>query len=482
MYSMGRFKLATADKLKSFEQSCLFKEIPANSLAVFRFLFGLLMVCEVGTYFYKGWIEKYFLRPSFHFSYVDWIQPLSSLGMHGIFVLIAFSGLGVALGKYYRWSSTLLFLSFGYMIFIDKGLYLNHFYLMWLVTFLLMFFPGGEWKLKNVFKSSYSSKASAWHLYIIKAQLCIVFFYATATKLNSDWLSGKVIQPQLLLGHNVPILGQILEQEWAPFFFAYGGFAFDLLVIPALLYRRTRLFAFFASLMFHGINSLCLRIGIFPYFMLTVTTLFFDPTWPVALRNIWQQRVLKQQLASFSSGLQLQNGIVRPEPCWKMAVLFIFLVFQAVFPLRPYFSSSHPAWTEKNTRFSWRMIAHTKLGSILFKVVDRNSGKTWTVNPRDDLSSKQLRFMKNHGELVLQYAQFLKQKFADDGYPKVQIFANSTISLNKRPRQEYIDSTVDLAALKPGTSVEEILVPVGQKLIPERPYNFDRALPPGKFR
>ena len=58
-----------------------FKEdVEAAPLAVFRILFGILMVLSMVRFWTNGWIEKLYLEPSFHFTYLgfEWVKPLGS--------------------------------------------------------------------------------------------------------------------------------------------------------------------------------------------------------------------------------------------------------------------------------------------------------------------------------------------------------------------------------------------------------------------
>ena len=64
--------------------------------------------------------------------------------------------------------------------------------------------------------------------------------------------------------------------------FSYGGLLFDLAVVPLLLWKRTRLQAFLAAVVFHLCNALLFEfsIGVFPWMMIAATLMFFDPSWP----------------------------------------------------------------------------------------------------------------------------------------------------------------------------------------------------------
>lgn len=58
----------------------LLTEVDGASLALFRILFGLVMVWEVIRYFQHGWIARYYIDPAFHFSYLPFIQPWEGQG------------------------------------------------------------------------------------------------------------------------------------------------------------------------------------------------------------------------------------------------------------------------------------------------------------------------------------------------------------------------------------------------------------------
>ena len=78
----------------------------------------------------------------------------------------------------------------------------------------------------------------------------------------------------------IPVIGPLLQSEAAVYLICYGGLGFDLLVIPALLWQRTRAIAFAASVFFHLSNAVLFGLGVFPWMALGATTLFFAPDWP----------------------------------------------------------------------------------------------------------------------------------------------------------------------------------------------------------
>ena len=99
------------------------------------------MLYSIIRIFFKGWIETLYIEPSFHFSYYgfEWIKPIGDY-TYIIFLVCAVSSFLVAIGYKYRLSIILLFLSFTYIELMDKTTYLNHYYLVSLICFLMIFF------------------------------------------------------------------------------------------------------------------------------------------------------------------------------------------------------------------------------------------------------------------------------------------------------------------------------------------------------
>src|SRR5690606_10618868 len=96
-----------------------------------------------------------------------------------------------------------------------------------------------------------SQTAPAWALWLLRIQVGIPYFYGGLAKLNPDWLRGEPLRDWLLELAEHPLVGPVVSYETVVYFFSYGGLLFDLLVVPALLWRKTRPFAFALALAFH---------------------------------------------------------------------------------------------------------------------------------------------------------------------------------------------------------------------------------------
>ena len=115
----------------------------SSSLAFFRIVFGLLMLVAELRFIAKGWITEFYVKPQFYFTFYgfDWIKPLPEPYIHWIFYGLIFLSLLITLGLFYRFAIVLFFILFTYVELLDKSVYLNHYYQVSLLAFLMCFLP-----------------------------------------------------------------------------------------------------------------------------------------------------------------------------------------------------------------------------------------------------------------------------------------------------------------------------------------------------
>ncbi|MCA9708685.1 MAG: HTTM domain-containing protein, partial [Myxococcales bacterium] len=214
---------------------------------------------------------------------------------------------------------------------------------------------------------------------------------------------------------------------------------FDLLVTPALLWRRTRWLAVVVSIGFHTTNAYLFNIGVFPWFMLMATTLFLEPDWPRRLP--WVGAVIDRALGPVPSQVPPPR-----QPRLVLGLLAGWVALQVLVPLRHHLYPGDVAWTEEGHYFSWRMKLRTKSGSARFDVLDPATGEHWQVDPEEELTARQTRKMLAKPELVRQYANHLAERWRQERGLEVEVRARVEVSLNRRRRQLLIDPTVDLGA------------------------------------
>src|SRR5262245_19735432 len=120
--------------------SGLYQPVDIASLAVFRILFGLLMCAAMVRFMGNGWLAPLYVKPTFFFTYAgfSWVHPWPAWGMYAHCSGLAVLALLVACGCWYRFSVLLFLVLFTYLELLDKTNYLNHYYLISVLSLLLL--------------------------------------------------------------------------------------------------------------------------------------------------------------------------------------------------------------------------------------------------------------------------------------------------------------------------------------------------------
>ena len=417
-------------------------------LVFFRVAFGGVMLWEVFRYFAGDRIRRYYIEPTIFFSYFgfDWVKPWPGHGMYFHFIAMGVLAALVTVGLFYRVAGLLFALAFTYVFLLDQSLYLNHFYLICLISFLMVFVPADRaGSLEARWEITKSGQTTpAWTLWLLRAQIGLVYFYGGIAKLNGDWLRGEPIRDWLAAKTTMPFLGPLLAQDFAVWFFAYGGVLFDLLIVPALLWKRTRVWAFAVAVIFHLTNAAVFNIGIFPWFMIAATTIFFEPAWP--RRWLGKGKSNNSPFASSKEKLRSAEASAR-HPRALVPLLCLYLALQVLIPLRHFLYVGDASWTEEGHRFSWRMKLRAKAADAQFFVTDVATGQTQTINPIAYLKPHQVDEMFARPDMLLQFAHHLAAQARARGAKRVEVRAFVRASLNGRAPQLLIDPSVDLAAV-----------------------------------
>jgi len=413
------------------------------SLVAFRVMFGGLVVWEVYRYATNGWIHAYWVQPEFHFGYLGfaWVAPLPAAGMWGLFGALVVAGVGIAVGACHRFCAIVFTAGFTYVFLLEPARYLNHFYLFCLLGLLLAAVPAHRrWSVDAALRPRLrSDTAPAWALWLLRAQVAIVYVYGGLAKLNSDWLRGEPLRTWLAARPDFPLVGRFLTDEWMVDAASYGGLLFDLLVVPAVLWRRTRIPALGAAGLFHLANRELFSLGVFPYLAMAGLLLLCPPSWPRDLLGRLRIRIRRMDNAEAASG-------ARPLPSAAMAVLVGYLAVQLLVPLRHHLYAGDPNWTEAGHTFAWHMMLRDKWGEAIFVVRDPSSGQVWTIDPATVLTPWQEAKMAIRPELIRQFSHELARRFQASGHPGVEVFAHVRASLNGRTPQRLVDPKVDLAS------------------------------------
>ena len=444
------------------------KESSSHSLAVFRIGFGFLMCFSIIRFWYKGWIEKLYLVPEFHFSYYgfEWVKPIGDY-TYLLFIICFISALFVAIGFKYRVSIILFFLSFTYIELMDKTTYLNHYYFISILSFLMCFLPmNAIFSIDNIINRKQYLKVQSWTVDSIKLLLSIVYIYAGLAKLNSDWLfKAMPLKIWLPSKFDLPIIGEnLMQYEWVHYAMSWGGMFYDLLIPFLLLYKPTRIFAFFLVIFFHIFTKVLFPIGMFPYIMIIGSIIFFDSEVHKKIIHFLKNFLIKFYDINKIKDLEKINFYKIKMQNLNLSIVVIFFVIQLSFPFRYAFYPGELFWNEQGYRFSWRVMLMEKMGYSTFKIVDQKTGKFFYVNNEEFLTPFQEKQMSFQPDFILEYANYLGDVYTKRGHKNVQVFTDSYVALNGRLSQRFIDHNVNLYGIKESFKHKNWILPFNDEI------------------
>lgn len=414
----------------------LFQPIDNAPLIIFRIFLGFLLAAETFGAILTGWVKNNFIDPKFTFSHIgmEWLQPLPGYGMYFYFATMGILGILIMIGWKYRWTLSAFTVLWTISYLMQKTSYNNHYYMLILVCLIMIFLPANKYASIDAKKKPEIKNLSMpkWCSWVMILQIAIVYFFATVSKFYPDWLDGTFTKNLLANKSPYPFIQEIFNQKWFYLFIAYSGIAFDMLIVPMLLWKRTRTIAFIASLVFHLFNAVTLQIGIFPFFALSFAVFFYPP------------EKIRQLFFKKKPELDLEK-----EPFYenKSVLLYFFLpyfIIQIILPVRHWFIKGDVLWTEEGHRLSWRMMLRSRSGYTNFRIYDKKTNQRIFYDFHDELTPKQLNMISEKPDAIWQLAQRIKKEYAKKGID-VSIFADSNVSINRKPYLKLINSDVDLA-------------------------------------
>lgn len=397
---------------------------------------GALICLESFGAIATGWIKRTLIEPEFTFNFIgfDWLQPLPGNWMYGYYAVMGILGLFIMLGYKYRLSMIGFTLLWAGTYLMQKSSYNNHYYFLMILSAVMTVMPAHRYASIDVKLNPQLKRLSMpnWCRLFFFLQLFILYSYASIAKMYPDWLDLTV--PELLMKskQHYMLVGELIQHKAVLYFIAYGGILFDGLVIPLLLWKRTRKLAFAASVVFHLFNSIIFQVGIFPYLSLAFAVFFFEPK---TIQNIFFKT------KSFYSKAEFKT----PKYAPMFSTLFVlYFLIQIGLPLRHHMFEDKVLWTEEGHRLSWRMMLRTRNASTSFRVVNSETYKVIPINLSDYLSPKQIRQVSTKPDFMWQFAKRLKSEYAEQGIG-IQVYVRSYLSVNGKPKKRFIDPEVDIA-------------------------------------
>lgn len=412
-------------------------------LVVFRIAFGALMFISLTRFVAKGWVYNLYVLPKMYFPYYgfEWVKPFPQAGMYLVFALLLLASLCILLGLLYRFSAVLFFLLFTYVELIDKTNYLNHYYFISLISFLLIFLPAGKsFSMDNkIFRRPEQEQVPYYFIFVLQLQMFIVYFFAGLAKLNHAWLiEAQPLRTWLPAFSHFHVIGDYMEKAWVAYLFSWFGCAYDLLIGFFLFNRRTSATAYVFVLIFHLATALFFNIGMFPYIMITITLIFFREEVHLNLVNALRKLLQYKNTGSARSFVPSSGGL--------FSLMFLsYFVIQLLLPFRYLLYPGKLFWTEQGYRFSWRVMLMEKAGTAFFYVRDGQTGRQTEVDNKHYLTYVQEKMMATQPDMMVDYARFLKEEYTRLGFKDPQVRAQSYVTINGCGSREFIDPTVDLS-------------------------------------
>lgn len=475
----------------------LIRPVFPHSLAVFRILFGIILLWEVIRYLRYGWIDRYWSDPVFNFTYgfFHWVHPLPQPGMDILFYLLGGFALFFTFGLFYRTSAVFIFLIFTYTFLLEQARYLNHFYLIALISFLMIFLPANSlYSLDSkYFANTKKEQIPYWTVLILQFQIGIVYFFGGVAKLNGDWLRGSPMDSWLAVRTDFPVLGEYISEPITVLFISYSGLFLDLLAFPLLMIRKTRPWVMLALVFFHLINDRLFSIGIFPWFMIGTMLIYLPTNWPRQLVHYLSSKTLNQLIFLLSvlltgafiatwfheafSPVPLGTGFLitlvliwdfhknpaerihedstisrntagyqSKHPLRVAILLGVWCFVQMGLPLRHLAIQGNPSWTEEGHRFAWHMKLRSKSCDVTFYREDTDNPQTEKkkkITHEPWLQDWQRSKMESRPNLMIQYAKYLS-----DIHQGTPIYADVFCTLNGSEAHRLIDPNVDLSDVR----------------------------------
>lgn len=417
----------------------LFRPIDNSTLIFFRIVFGFLLTAEAWGALATGWVDEIFIEPDYHFQFIDfiWLEPLPGNGMYFYFFLMGLAGIMIMIGLFYKFNMWLYAVLWAGVYLMQKEAYNNHYYLLMLLNFLMILLPAHRFASLDVRRNPKikSLTCPQWCVWVVIGLMAIVYFYAAVAKLHLDWMTAKPLSVWFAAKQNYWLIGPLLAKSWFQYIIAWGGIFFDLLIVPALLWKKTRRAAFFISIFFHLFNSAVFQIGIFPYLAIALEVFFMDP-------ELVRKSLFKKKPALSESDLSSTK-----YPVNQLLVFFLscFFIIQILLPLRHHLYSGNVSWTEQGHRLAWRMMLRAKSGYVVFNITDNETQEKWDISPSDYLSKKQAPDIAVTPDMFWQFIQILKSDFASRGHDDISIYVTGKVILNGGVSKVLYDPNYDFS-------------------------------------
>ena len=208
-------------------------------------------------------------------------------------------------------------------------------------------------------------------------------------------------------------------------------------------------------LIYHLSNSFLWNIGTFPWFMIAITSLFFNPEWPDRL-IAWFKRLFKPEKKRKSKkSLEFTSGHMipiyrRPKRTTLITTFVIcWIAVQLLFPLRHFAYSGSTFWHGQGQYFAWRMLLVDRADAVKVHIDVPEKGRIGQVKLDEYINYRQFLRLCRSPKSFVPFAKFIKKEMKKNtGVANAEIYVTLFRGVNARPYQLAIDSTIDLSSIR----------------------------------
>ena len=411
-------------------------------------MFGAVMVGWALNMLLNGTLSELFTSGNFVFHYKGfaWIEPPGTTSLYLVFMLIALSALLLGAGLFFKISTLVFILAFGYITLIDKSNYLSYYYFVIIMALMLLVSPAHRlFSLDLIRKPSIRVDfIPTWFMLAMKIQVVLVFFFAGMGKLNYDWLfEGRPLSLWLMeafrnWGLYIDLTGSF---KWLAILLSWLLILSDFIFPHFLFDKKTATGTFLLFLCLQVISLVLFPVGFFPVLFCVSCLIFLPPAGihefisriSYFLYDVFQ---FKGDVFKPGGGYMLEYRNKR----LMIVLISVFLGFQLSWPVVAYMKWGALKWADTIFHFSWNMELYEKSGSVTFWKIDTVSGRESKIHLDTYLTQHQQKFMAQDPRMILQFANYLKAILPG----QVEIRADLSLSMNGREPFVVVEKSKDL--------------------------------------
>ncbi|XP_077505584.1 gamma-glutamyl carboxylase [Amblyomma americanum] len=398
------------------------------------------------------------------FPLFSFLKPLPLEGMYCVQLLMLLGAVGITTGAFFRKSCLAFLLPYWFIFLLEKSRWNNHTYLYGLIAMLLSVTGAHRLWSIDCWRKQFlrNTDIPRWNYVLLRSQVFLVYFIAGLKKTDRDWIGGHSMEG--LGRHWVFDLFKLVltEEQVDSYVVHWGGFLLDLTVGFLMVASAVRPFGVLFCVLFNAMNSRMFSIGMFPYVMIVLSTIFFDCSWPKKLSAALPQRI-KNLIPDLCAPRPDMNNCWYPaqskgnDPCagsrwaerrlrrWRLTTFFLclHLALQLFLPYSHGLTKGYNTWTQGSYGYSWDMMIH-KWRPVHVKLLlyDNATHKAHFLDPEKFTNSTRWH---HQADMVVQFAHCIRNRVRQEfGMRDVEIYVDVWMSLNGRFAQRMYDPTVNI--------------------------------------